>query len=75
MRLEHHQVLARLSGHHQSVIQRHFLRSTSSLQVVPGTGEIDQNSPHQLRGDGEEVGTVLPAHLLDINQPQVRLVN
>jgi hypothetical protein len=31
-------------------------------------------APHQLRGDGEEAGAVLPAHLPGINQAQVRLV-
>ena len=30
-------------------------------------GALVENPPHQLCGDGEKVGTVLPAHLLSVN--------
>jgi len=42
---------------------------------VARAGHVHQNLPHQFGSDGEEVGSVLPAHLLGFDQPQVSLVD
>ncbi len=36
---------------------------------------IDQNAAHQLCGDSEEVGAVLPTHIFLINQTEECLVD
>jgi hypothetical protein len=39
------------------------------------TGEIHEDSSHQLRGQAEELGAILPLDLTDIDQPEIRLIN
>jgi hypothetical protein len=36
---------------------------------------VDEDAPHQLRGDAEEVAAVLPVDLALVEQPQIRLVD
>jgi hypothetical protein len=36
---------------------------------------VDENSPHDRRGDREEVSAVLPVHGAGVNQPHVRFVH
>jgi hypothetical protein len=38
-------------------------------------GDIDQDAPHQPRRHRQKVGAVLPVHLSDVDQPQIRLVD
>ncbi len=49
--------------------------AASALLVTARTRRIHQNPPHQLRADGEEMGAVLPVHLLAAQQFQVGLVD
>jgi hypothetical protein len=36
---------------------------------------VDQNAPHGLRSDGEEMAPALPSHAVLADQAQVRLVH
>jgi hypothetical protein len=47
----------------------------ASLGVVVMPGAVEQDAPHQLRGDPEEVRSILPADLPLINKPQKGLVD
>ena len=40
-----------------------------------GPRHVDQHAPHDLRRHGEEVGAVLPARVLPVDQPQVGFVD
>jgi hypothetical protein len=51
----------------------HGARASLGAQLVARV--IDENSPHQLRRDREEVGTVLPVGVALIDQLEVRLVD
>src|SRR5438552_10605822 len=55
-------------GH--SVIQCNLARATAALCVGVTARVIDQDAPHQLRGNSEEVGAVLPMNVLAIDQPE-----
>src|SRR5919197_17488 len=57
------------------LIERHLVRAPSPLSVLMTAGVIDEDASHQLRGDGEEVCTVLPVHVFLIDQPEIRFVN
>ena len=47
----------------------------AAFSRLPRAGVIDQDAPHQPGGHREEVGAVLPFHLADVDQAQVRLVD
>src|SRR5262245_52444653 len=48
-------------------IERDLAPPSSALGIAARAGEIHQNMPHQLGGNREEVGAVLPPNLLQIN--------
>jgi hypothetical protein len=50
-------------------------RCPTSLGRNAMAGAIQQDAPHHLSRNGEEVGTVLPVHVGDVDQFEVRLVN
>ena len=45
------------------------------LSVLPAPRVIDQDVPHNLCGDGEEVGPILPFDFLLSSQAQIGFVN
>jgi hypothetical protein len=59
----------------QRFVERHSLRAAPTLGVPPRPGEIDQNPTHQSGGHGERMDSVLPLHLLSVNQPEVLLAD
>src|SRR5262249_21277145 len=48
---------------------------STPLEVAPGTSQIGENAAHQLGTDGQKMGSVLPAYLPHIYQPQVDLID
>jgi hypothetical protein len=38
-------------------------------------GELDEDSPHDLRRDSKEMNTIPPLDSMDIDQPQISLVH
>ena len=45
------------------------------LKVVTAAREINQDTPHQLRRDCEEVRAALPMHVARINEAQISLID
>jgi hypothetical protein len=55
--------------------ERHFDRVATALVGPASPGRVDQDAPHQSRRHREKMGAVPPVHLLDVDQPHVRLVH
>src|SRR5580704_683074 len=72
--VEHDQIFIATSAEDRCVFQSNVLDAAPAFQVV-APRVINQNSSHELRRHGEEMGAVLPAHALVIHQPQVSLVD
>ena len=60
---------------HQRFVQGHFLRAAATFLVVPRARVIHQDPPHQSRRHREKVRAVLPLDSVDIDQPEIRLVD
>jgi hypothetical protein len=73
--VQRHQVLPRFRRHHEGVVQRNRLGLAAALEGAARTSQIHQDAPHQLGGDTEEVGAVLPVHFFHVHQPQVSLID
>src|SRR5215472_10133503 len=58
-----------------SFLQRDVDRSLPALLVAAGAGQVDEDLAHQLGADSEEMSPVLPGPFLEINNPQVDLVD
>lgn len=50
-------------------------RLTAVFRISPPPGMIDQDMPHHLGRDGEEVGAILPLDFLLSRQTQIRFVD
>ncbi len=72
--IQRHQVRSPAAVHDGCLFQRDLLQLTSALQVMAAR-MLDQNAPHQLRRNGEEVRAILPLHAPVLHQPHVRLIN
>ena len=51
-----------------------MLHAASAFEVMT-SGMLDQDTAHQLRGDCEEMGPILPLHPLVIHQADVGLID
>ena len=58
-----------------SFVERNLLRAAAAFGVRVTARVIDQNTPHNLRRDGEEVRTIGPMHVPLIDETNVSLVN
>ena len=56
-------------------LERDLLRATASLCVSMSPRVVDQDAPHYLRRDREEVRTIRPVHILLINQTDVGFID
>ncbi len=56
-------------------VELHLLGPPPTLVRPVGARGIDQDPPHELGGDREEVGSVAPSDTLLIHQPHVDLVD
>ena len=52
-----------------------MLRATATLCIRVATRVIDENAPHYLRRDGEEMRTIGPVNVFLIDEPNVSLVD
>ena len=73
--VEGDEILTWLVRHDQRVIKRHSDGPAAALLVALRPGDVHEDAPHQPRGHREEVGPVLPVDVLDVDQPEVRLVH
>src|SRR5215472_12827550 len=48
---------------------------TTALLVIAGARPVGEDAAHHARCDSEEMGTVLPTYLRNVNQPQVNFVH
>jgi len=55
--------------------ESHDFHVAAAFSGVPSARLIDQDLPHQTRGEREKVRPVAQLDAIEINQPQVRLVN
>src|SRR5262249_14229881 len=72
--VERHEILLGLCCHYQRLIERHPLRATTSLLVIPRSSRVDEHAPHRARSHGKKVRAILPLNLVDVDQPKVSLV-
>ena len=56
-------------------VERNFGDRPAAFFGIPSLCVVDENSPHDLRGDGEEVLPAGPLNLRLIGQSQIRFVN
>jgi hypothetical protein len=57
------------------VIERDVHGAGAALLETLGARHVDQHAAHLPRGHRQEVLAVLPLHVLDVDQTQVRLVD
>ncbi len=65
----------RLGRHRLRVLERHVHRAAAALVPQLAARVIDEDAPHHLRGDGEEMSAILPVDVALIEQLHVRLVD
>jgi hypothetical protein len=70
-----HAVIAVLRSWLVRVVQRDLLDATAALLGVLGARVIDENAPHGLGGDTEELRAVLPLGASLVDEPEVRFVD
>ena len=70
-----HVDVERRHGHRRRIVQRHVDSARAALLGAPGAGAVNEDAPHHLRRDGEELRTILPGRAALIDEPDVRLVH
>ena len=73
--VEGNQVAARLVGDWQVVNECHSYRAAAALLRPLRASEVDEDPPHQPRGHGEEMRTVLPADASAFDEAQIDFVD
>ena len=61
--------------HRERFVERDVDRAAAALLVASGARRVDEDPPHLTGREHEEVGPVLPVHLIEVHQPQVDLVD
>jgi len=56
-------------------VERDLERAAATFQRLPLPGVIDHDAPHKLRGDGEEMGAILPLRLRFAGELEISVVN
>ena len=70
-----HQLRRHVGRNDKSFFQRQSVIVSPTFEGVVRAGKVNENAPHQPRADREEVGAILPTHVLELHQPQVDLVD
>src|SRR5207244_1787913 len=73
--IERHNIRVGLWRGERDVIQRDLDCAAAALLIKPGASAIDENAAHHACSHSEEMGSVLPADLIDIDQTQISLIN
>src|SRR6185295_5426769 len=68
------QFRAALLGADDRFIKRNLERTTTSLCIPAASRVVYQNAPHRLRGYRVEVSSILPSHVLVIDEPEISLI-
>ncbi len=64
-----------MSRNHQRFIEIHALRAASTLGVPSGAGIIHQDAAHEPSADREEMSTVVPLDVLNVDEPEIGFVD
>ena len=73
--VERHQVLARLGGDDERLVERDFATGPAALLSATCPCVVHEDAPHYLRRDGKKVRPILPADHIGADQPHKRLVD
>lgn len=73
--IESDQIVAGFARNHQRFIERQHGGATAALLVVARACRVDEDASHHPRCHRKKVRPVLPLHLLDFDEPQIRLVD
>ena len=73
--VERDQLLTGLAGDEERFVQRYLLGAATPFLISTGPGRIHQDAPHHSGRHREEVRAVLPPHLINLDQPEVHLVD
>ena len=67
--------LGRLVAHRGFLVEGDGRRAPAPPQRSPAPGGVDEDAPHGLGGDGQEVGAVLPRDALDADETEIGFVD
>ena len=70
-----HELFRTTASQIRELVEIHPLGAAASFGRQSAACPVQQNMPHDLGGDCEEMGTVLPINILDVDQLQVGLVD
>ncbi len=73
--IQRHKIGGRFVGNHEGFVQCGLVHAATVLLISARTGEVNQNTAHELGRKGEEMGTVLPPHLTRVDEPQIGFVD
>src|ERR1043165_1738584 len=73
--IKSNQFTALIRSYRCCFFERDLLRAAAALGVRVAPRVIDQDPPHDLRGDGEEVRTIGPLHVFLIDETNVSFVD
>ena len=69
-----HQFAALIRNDCSNFLERNLLRAAASLRVTVSSRVIDQDAPHDLGGDREEMRVICPVHILLIDHTDVSFI-
>jgi hypothetical protein len=73
--MELHHAIEILIGQPERLVQPDWRTTSAALRGAPGLSVIDQEVPHDLSREREEMRAIRQVDLWGIDQPEVRLVN
>src|SRR5688572_30690537 len=69
------QIRGAIFGDNKSFIERSLVYAAAALFTAPRFGIVQQDAPHDLRGDSEKVSAILPADVPLIHQLEIGFVD
>jgi hypothetical protein len=69
------QVYVALGCNRHCLVERNAMLATTSLESAAAASMANQNPPHHLRSNAEELRPVLPFHSVLVNQSEINLVH
>ena len=73
--VEGDEVRRRVRRRERAFVEGDLHRATAALLIPLRASRVHEDPPHEPRGHRQKVRPVLPVHMLDIDQAQVRLVD
>ena len=73
--VERDEILARLVGHDERLVEGHPRRAAAALLIVPRARVVHEDAPHHASGHREEMRAIVPRDCLAVDQADVRFVD